>query len=95
MNGVHCQTSAAMTAGIGQLEIQSTAGPSSAPNSCQIQFSDAVEQAVVGVVERVLPQQRRGHRHHQERRDQQRADDAAAGELPVQQQGERRARAAG
>ena len=31
MNGVHCQTSAAITAGIGIEEIQSTIGPSSAP----------------------------------------------------------------
>ena len=38
MNGVHCQTSEAITAGIGIDQIQSTTGPSSAPNSCQTQF---------------------------------------------------------
>ena len=38
MNGVHCQTSAAITAGIGIEEIQLTTGPSSAPKSCQTQF---------------------------------------------------------
>ena len=71
--------------------IQSGCGGLSAPKSRQTQVSDAVEQAVVGVVERVLPQQRGGDRHDEERRDQQRADEAAAAELAVEQQREREA----
>ncbi len=38
MNGVHCHTRATMIAPIGIWDTQSTTGPSSAPNSCQIQF---------------------------------------------------------
>ena len=85
MNGVHCHTSAAIDRrhreGRHPVDGRALLGAEQLPDPVQ----DAVEQAVVGVVERVLPQQRRGHRHHQERRDQQGAGEAAAGELPVEQ----------
>jgi hypothetical protein len=46
---------------------------------------DAVDEAVRGVVDGVLPQQRGGDRHHQHRGDQHRAHVAPADELAVEQ----------
>ena len=68
------------------LLIQSGCGGLSEPNSPQIQVSSAVEQAVLGVVERVLPQQRGRHRDDQERGDHHGPDRAPAAELAVEQQ---------
>ena len=64
MNGVHCQTSAAMIDGQRRLlVIQSGCGALVAEDALQ----QPVEQAVLRVVQRVLPQQGRRDRHDQER----------------------------
>ena len=87
MNGVHCQTSDTMIAQSGAWLIQSGGGFSD-PNRLPDPRQEAVEQAVLGVVEGVLPEQRRRHRDHEERCDHHGADQAAADELAVQQQGD-------
>ena len=87
MNGVHCQTSAAMIAHSGRL-----ADPVGLWPVLTEQVADppqhAVEEAVLRVEQRVLPEQRGGHRDDEERGDHHRAHDTAAPELAVEEQGD-------
>ncbi len=88
MNGVHCQTSATMTD-----QQRVLADPVRLRRAvAEDLLEQPVEQAVLRVVERVLPEQGRRDRHDEERRDHHRADDAPAAELAVQQQRDAQAR---